>query len=108
MSTFCIKQGDLSPAFQLTLKDSAGTAVNLTGSTVRLHLYTQDKATVVLDKSATLVDAVNGVVKYEWVDGDTDDAGWFWVEFEVTYADSTVETFPNSGYIGVVIEPQLA
>ena len=30
-----------------------------------------------------------------------------WAEFEGTYADGAIETFPNTGHIAVVIEDDL-
>ena len=38
-----------------------------------------------------------------WLAGDTSDIGSYQAEFEVTYADGNVETFPNSRYINVEI-----
>ena len=46
-------------------------------------------------------------VKYEWQPGDTDTEGFYDAEFEVTYSDGTVETFPNRGFITVIISPDL-
>jgi len=108
MADFTIKQNDDSPAFERTLSDSSGTVINLTGSTVRFHLYDQTKDTAKIDAAATITDAANGVVVYTWAAGDTDTVGWYWGEFEVTYSDTTVETFPNSGYISVKVTPELA
>jgi hypothetical protein len=49
-------------------------------------------------RNASVFDAVNGVVKYDWVAGDTETAGDFECEFEVTEADGALRTFPNDGY----------
>ena len=108
MSIFYMKQGDTSPSLRTTLKDSSATPVNITGATVNMHMYTQDKVTVVIDAEMSISDAAGGVVTYDWQAGETDNSGWYWVEFEVTYSDATVETFPNSGYEAVKITPQLA
>lgn len=97
MSTFFIKKRDTSPAFQVTLKDASDTVVDLTGSTIRFHMVTPT-GTTVIDASATIVTATAGVCKYVWASGDTASAGDYNAEFEVTYADSTIETFPNYGY----------
>jgi hypothetical protein len=45
----------------------------------------------------TIVDDTNGVVQYDWQVGDTDTVGAYYVEFQVTYSDASVETFPNNG-----------
>ena len=97
MSKFYIKRNDTSPAFQVTLKDAADTVIDLSGATIRFHLETAD-GTNIIDAAATIVTATAGVCKYVWASGDTASAGTFNAEFEVTYADSTIETFPNRGY----------
>jgi len=93
---FSIKQNDTSPSLQATLKDAALTAINLTGATVRFHMKSVD-GTVKVDEVMTIVSEDNGIVQYDWVSGDTDTVGTYYVEFEVTYADASVETFPNNG-----------
>jgi len=106
--TFYIKQNDTSPAMLVTLQDGSGTAVDLSGASVRFHMYTQDRSTEVVDAAANLVTPASGVVRYDWDAADTITSGTFIAEFEVTYADSTVETFPNLNYIKVQITKELA
>jgi hypothetical protein len=106
MADFTIKQGDTSPALEATLKDRDGNAVNLTGASVQFHLATTRYKNIV-DATGTLVNASEGKVKYEWQADDTSQHGDFFAEFEVTYADSTVETFPNDGYISVEVKRHL-
>lgn len=43
----------------------------------------------------------------QYMPADTDTAGRFEAEFEVTYADGAVETFPNDGFIVVQIGPDI-
>ena len=62
---------------------------------------------VVIDQPMTIVDEENGVVRYDWQSGDTDTPGTYYVEFEVTYQDLSVETFPNNTNETVLIIPQL-
>lgn len=101
MPKFPIKRNDTSPAIKVQCTDSTGTAIDLSGASVSFHM-TDDGDTIV-NSSATIMDASNGKVKYEWSDGDTDSAGRYQAEFEVTYSDSSVETFPNNGFIVVEI-----
>jgi hypothetical protein len=105
MSTFTIKQNDLSPAIRTQLLDGNGDAVDITGNlglTFHMRLAV-DPFTVVIDEAATVVDAATGTVSYEWVSGDTANAGTYDAEFQVVYSDSKPETFPNDGYIKVTI-----
>jgi uncharacterized protein YfaS (alpha-2-macroglobulin family) len=103
--TFPLKVGDTAPVLQATLSDNSGTAVDLTGAEVQFRLLEPRGKTVKLSASATIHDAPNGVVRYSWGTDDTDEAGRYRAEFEVTYADDSVETFPNDGYHDVVLTP---
>lgn len=38
------------------------------------------------------------IKRYDWVPSDTDKEGAFHVEIQVTFADLTIETFPNDGF----------
>lgn len=104
-NNFFIKQDDTSPELEVTLYDEeGGNLINLLGSTVVFNMRNKNTGEVKVARgSCTLVDAENGVVKYPWQSGDTEDFGAFYGEFEVTYADSSVETFPNRNYIIVLI-----
>jgi len=103
---FNIKRNDTAPAISGTCKDADDAAKNLTSATVRFHMLDDDGETVV-DEAATLTDAANGIVSYAWAAADTDTAGGFRGEFEVTYSDSTIETFPNRGFIPIRIYEDL-
>lgn len=105
---FYIKQGDTSPAFRVTLQDSAGVAVNVSGATILFHMAPTDGGPAVVEAAAEVVDGLNGVVRYIWQAADTATAGTYRGEFEVTFVDGSVETFPNSEYLRVKIIPQLA
>lgn len=93
---FSIKQNDTSPSLQSTLKDAALNPINLTGASVRLHMKSVDGGFKV-DEEMVVVNALQGVVQYDWQEGDTDTVGTYYVEFEVTHSDDSVETFPNDG-----------
>ena len=95
---FDMKQGDLKPALQVTLKDGDGVAVNVTGATVKFSMRNQaTRALKINEGTVTLVTAASGIVRYDWVAGDTDTPGLYDAEFEVTYAGPAgPETFPNN------------
>lgn len=95
MSTFFIKRNDTGPSIAGTLERPDGTAVDLTGATIRFHMRVKGSGTAKVDAAATIVSAAAGSVKYDWQSGDTDTAGFFQAEWEVTYSDGTIETFPN-------------
>ena len=62
---------------------------------------------ILLNAAMTIVNATTGTVKYDWQVGDTSVAGTYYIEFEVTYGDFSIETFPNSGNLTLIIVPEL-
>lgn len=106
--TFYVKQNDTSPAMLATLQDADGNAIDITGSSVRFHMRAIGSPQTIVDASATIVTADAGLVRYDWDAADTDTIGSYQAEFEVTYADASIETFPNDGYIRVEITDDIA
>jgi len=106
MSTFTIKQGDTSPSIEAVLRSPNGDVVDLTGATVEFLMKSNDGVRLVED-SAVIDGPLDGVVVYEWSNTDTDEPGMNHAEWRVTFPDTTVETFPNSGYIQVHIPPKI-
>ena len=104
---FNIKQNDTSPSLQATLNDASGTVIILTGASVRFHMKALD-GTVKVDAAMTVTDNLNGVVQYDWQTGDTDTVGSYSVEFEVTYFDNTIETFPNNQNLTISVVRELS
>lgn len=106
--TFYIKQNDTGPSMLATLQDASGNAIDLTAGNVRFHLRPINSSTAKVDEAATIVTADAGIVRYDWQASDTDTIGSYQAEFEVTYADASIETFPNDGYILVEIISDIA
>ena len=104
--TFTIKQSDTSPSIQAALQDSNLTAINLTGATVNFRMKLLG-GTTMLNEEMTVVEPLTGLVRYDWQDGDTSIAGTYYAEIEVIYSDLSVETFPNTGNLAIVITPEL-
>jgi len=100
-SVFYLKQNDTRPSYVAQLLQD-GSAVDLAGATVRFHMGS------VVDAPATIVDASTGVVRYDWLATDTAVAGTYNAEFEVTFSDGAVETFPNKDYLQIVIGEKVA
>jgi hypothetical protein len=106
---FVIRQDDTAPRLYADLTDAAGSPVVVTGADVELHLHG-----LTVDDEKSLVAAVDGAVDdhnrvyYDWVAGDTDSAGYYSGEWQVTYDNGQVETFPNDGVFLVQVVEQLA
>jgi hypothetical protein len=103
---FTMKQFDTSPVIQARLRTSANTVVTLTGATVKFIMKSESNK-VLVSSPADIVDQYQGIVKYEWQPNDVSQSGMCLAEFEVTYEDDSVETFPNNGYIKIKVLPDL-
>lgn len=87
--------GDTSPQMQVTLTREDGSAVDLTGATVYLHIRAKGSPTLTKTKTATISNALNGVIIVVWAEGDLDlAAGAYEAEIEVvtdTYRESVFD-----------------
>lgn len=101
--SFKIKENDTTPSLRASLLNGSGDPVDLLGTTVRFYMRLMGSNSTTIDASASVISEANGIVQYDWVDGDTADVGSYQAEFEVTYSDGNIETFPNANYIGVEI-----
>lgn len=116
MSDFYIGQGDTASPLTRTLTDALGNAVNIQGATVRLTMTPIHGGTPVVPNNTALnlqvgdgTDGTRGRVSYgqgaaPWGSA-TATAGDYLAAFTVTFADGTIETFPNGGYLLVTITP---
>ena len=103
---FSIRKNDTSPSLQALLKDADSNPIDLTGANVRFHMKAIGGA-IKVDAAMTIVDQNNGTVRYDWNTGDTDTVGTYEVEFEVTYSDGAIETFPNKGSLALNVTKEL-
>lgn len=87
--------------------DEDGVAINLTGSTVAFYMQDLSGVVKINGSSVSLIDAPNGLVRYQWVTADTDISGFFIAEFVVTFGGGTKRTSPDPGYITVIISPSV-
>lgn len=107
MADFYLKVGDRLPKLSATLLGSTGTAVDLSGATVRFRMASTKTATPKVDAAATVVSAAAGTVEYEWGATDTDTVGVYLAEWEITIGGKT-QTVPTRDFLRVVIVDDLA
>tara|TARA_R110000868_G_C10831439_1_gene759407 strand:- start:330 stop:668 length:339 start_codon:yes stop_codon:yes gene_type:complete len=102
MSTVKIKADDTAIEFTNPAGEPLeidGVTVNLTGASIKFLLrmldapYTQYSLTAAIDGTAT-----DGNVTYTLGTGFPTTPGQYRQEWQVTFADSTILTFPSSGY----------
>ena len=107
---FAIKKGDLLPLIVATLKDGTGAAVDLTGAAAKFIMRLVGAATTKVNATATIDPdqvANKGKVSYTWVTADTDTAGIYQAEWQITFSGAKPQTFPNPDYLVVKIEEDL-
>lgn len=103
---FEIKRNDRRPRWRVQL--TANTIpVNLTTATAVTFTMKTGATTKVNKGAMTIVDATTGVVEYPWASGDTDTAGTYNAEVEVSWGGE-FQSFPSKGYFTVTIEDDLA
>lgn len=104
---FVIKQGDTSPSLEFALLPAS---VTLTGASVVFNMRRALGGVLAVNRQAAVkvTETVTPTVRYDWQAGDTAAAGVYQGEFEVTYGDGSIETFPNDGFIGIRIVEQIA
>jgi hypothetical protein len=105
VADFTIKQNDRAPSITSFLKQ-AGVAINLTGSTVKFLMKNRDTGTVKVNATATVVTALTGEVRYDWGASDTDTAGNYFAEWEIT-AGGLKTTCPNGRYLDITVLPEI-
>jgi hypothetical protein len=105
---FFLTQNDTSSAIARTLEDENGVAIDLTGATVKFLLRPINGTTNKINAAATIVGAATlGNVSYAWTGTDTSTAGLFVGQWQVTYSNGKVQTFPNGAFDLVLISPDL-
>ena len=102
--TFYIKENDTASFLTRDLKDAFGAPVNVTGAAVKFSMRVKPAGTVKVDAvDAVIVTAGTGRVRYEWTAANTNTADEYEGEFQVTYANGKIQTFPNDGHIPIVV-----
>lgn len=87
--------------------DEDGVPINLTGSTVTFYMQDLNGNEKITAGSVSLIDAPNGLVRYQWLAADSDTSGFYIAEFVVTFGGGTKRTSPDPGYITVIISPSI-
>ncbi len=104
MDLFRIKKSDTKPYLTVTLQDSDGVAINLTGSSIQFNLGNASDYTNVHSAAAVITDAVNGQCEYRWNGtSDTVTPGLFFGEFQITFSDGKIMTLPNNHSLSIEI-----
>lgn len=104
--------GDAGSSYSVTVLDTNGNAVDLTGSSVRFRVA-EPSGTYVVDDQMTITDAPSGLVTYTWKESDTETAGHFNAQVAVDSSGSTGDSFdpdrfyPHDRYLSVWMRESL-
>jgi len=95
MADLDLKQNDTA-SVEATLPD------DLTDATeVRFQLSESAGGDAVIDSVAVIQNASEGIVRYDWSNGETDKTGLYYLEWRVEWSDGNIETYPKDGYSSV-------
>ena len=107
-----LKQHDTKPDLVVTLTDDQATFEQVASWRVIMRrgsdaAFIDDAPAVVADDTVTPHTAT---ITHTWQPSETDTATYpgMRVEVEATWPDGSIQTFPPSGYLSVVITPDLA
>lgn len=99
---FTIKRNDVGFVVSYTLVNQDNSNPNLTGATVMFNVG--NDVELLINKQATIVDAVGGKVSYTLTNQDSLYDGLYKAEFAVTMEDGTKLTYPRSGYVTLNVQ----
>lgn len=103
---FTLAAGDLLPIVERTLYLPGGAVADLTGVTVEFRWKRVGSSGNAQVRTATIVAATRGRVRYEWVLGDTDVAGEYDYKFR-GFWDGKPMSFPSASHGRFLIGPSL-
>lgn len=101
-----ITEDDLQPYYYVTAQDQAGTVINLTGASIVCTMKNKRTLQVKIDRQSTgisVTGAATGQFEYRWQSGDTDTAGEYNIEFDITPTTGGKFTLPSKAHEAVVI-----
>ena len=90
-----LPKGDYGYYLDFTVKDSGGTAYNLTGYTIKLKVWAPGApGTLLTDGACTIVVAASGTCRYAVTSADFTATGKYMAELELTKAQTVESTVP--------------
>ena len=87
MTTSTLCENDIGKRIILTVKNSAGTVVDVTGASITFRFKRSDGSTLL--RTGTVRDGPNGLIEYQFVDGDLL-AGHLQIQITINITGSTV------------------
>jgi hypothetical protein len=107
MADFFIRKGDRAPAIRAGLTRE-GKVADLTLATGVQFIYQAEAGGTVITRTATIINAVLGLVEYNWAVEDTATVGVFKMYWSVTWPTAIPESFPNRSHNKFAVTPLFA
>lgn len=101
-----LKQHDTEP-LDVTLARGGRPRALDPADTVLFMLRLRDETEPVVEGECIILDAPKAKVRYPFVEGDLATAGLYDAEWQVTYSDGSIGTWPKRGYQTVVVYPDI-
>jgi len=103
MADFSIKANDTLPAFEVSLGIGGGSLDLTTAVSVTFIMREASGGTPKVHAAAIVDNPITGIVRYEWVDGDTDTPGQYQAEWEIAWTGGKKQTVPTTTYHSIDI-----
>ncbi len=105
---FMIKRNDTAPSLIAVLYDKGCLGekrrFNLTGATsVNFSMSNDSGAFLISSQPAQIISYKDGIIQYNWKEGDTSYEGNYFGEFEIIFLDGKKISLPREGYINIKI-----
>lgn len=112
MPDFEITQGDLLPSFRVQIKEDGAILDLTTAVSADVIIYNDIgggvPGTALLNLPAVIeTPKTNGIVRYDWVAGQTNNPGLYLIQVEIMWPSSKPETAPTGAKWTMTIWPAL-
>lgn len=104
---FTLKVGDTAPSLLVECTGDAGPLDLTAASSVTFVMAPADGSGTAIRRPAVIADAVAGLVRYDWLPGDTDTEGLYAAEVEIAWSAGTLQTVPGHGSLRIRVEPSI-
>lgn len=104
-----MKSNDRDPPLSLNiiqLVNGIVAPVDLSNKSVRVVMVTAQGRQLIFDEQAVIVDAQNGLIEYDWKEGNTSVPGSYLIVVHIIdNISGHTRSFPDNGYISLNIDP---
>lgn len=106
-STFYLKRGNTRPHLDVTLYDTTGSVLDLTGKTVTFRMHDTASGRLKVNRPVDTNGGTAGTARVTFTPAESDTDGIYPCEFHVDDGAGVVQVVPNFGTLTVIISPAL-